>query len=62
MGKDEKITIKKDRLQKMERKLSRQEEIDVDPNKGFKSKHSVHKSKKTYTRKGGKGKNQKAEE
>lgn len=43
-------TISKDQLQKIERKLSRQEEIDADPHKGFKSKRSVHKSKKTYNR------------
>ena len=44
-------TIKKDKLNKIERKLSRQEEIDLDPSKGFKSTHSVKPSKKTYTRK-----------
>jgi len=43
-------TIKKDKLNKIERKLSRQEEIDADPHKGFKSSHSVTPSKKTYKR------------
>jgi len=44
------IKIKKETVQKMERKISRQEEIDADPSKGFKSTHSVEPSKKTYKR------------
>jgi len=44
-------TIKKDKLNKIERKLSRLEEIEADPSKGFKSGGSVHKSVKTYSRK-----------
>lgn len=43
-------TISKKQLNKIERKLSRQEEIDLDPSKGFKSMHSVTPSKKTYSR------------
>lgn len=43
-------TISKDKLNKIERKLSRQEEIDADPSKGFKSTHSVKPSKKAYNR------------
>ena len=43
-------TISKKQLNKIERKLSRQEEIDADPSKGFKSGHSVTPSKKAYNR------------
>ena len=51
MNKKETIgTISKEELNKIERKLSRQEEIDLDPSKGFKSTHSVTPSKKTYKR------------
>ena len=45
MNKKENIgTISEKQLRKIERKLSRQEEIDADPHKGFKSTHSVEQS------------------
>lgn len=44
-----KISI--DQLLRMERAIRRQEDIDARPLGGFQTKHSVHKSKKSYTRK-----------
>jgi len=44
-------TISKEKIYTMDRAISRQEEIDEDRHKGFKSRHSIHRSKKTYTRK-----------
>ena len=52
MEKIERIgTISKKQLQKIERKLSREEELDLDRSKGFKSNNSIHKSDKNYSRK-----------
>jgi len=43
--------ISKEKMRTIDRAISRQQEIDQDKHKGFKSKHSVYKSKKTYCRK-----------
>jgi hypothetical protein len=45
--KDNRFTISKELIMKMERKASREIEISL----GFVPTHKVHKSKKTYTRK-----------
>lgn len=44
-------TLSKKQSAKIDRSISRQQEIDADPTKGFKSMHSAHKSDKVYTRK-----------
>ncbi len=49
MAKTMKISI--DQLLRMERAIRRQEDLDARPLGGFATKHSVHKSKKSYTRK-----------
>lgn len=45
------MKISRDQILKMERAISRQEQIDARPLGGFATTHSVHKSKKTYSRK-----------
>lgn len=49
MAKTMKITV--DQLLRIERAIRRQEDIQARPLGGFATKHSVHKSEKTYTRK-----------
>jgi len=45
------MKISREQILKMERAIRRQEEIDARPLGGFATTHSVHKSKKSYTRK-----------